>query len=300
LSIDSNGNNRDDGGDDDDGPVVVEDSINEQIVKGHDLIPIDLAQFLVTTGVSLYLKMLLVDNLMHADLHPGNIMITAMHDHHHSTNLNSKDSLVPAQEQLQAAQEQFKGARFAVSLVDAGMVAQLTDSESSIFIGLLSSIGEGDGKTAAAYALLFSLENHMPEEAKNAFTNEMVQLFSESCRGYGTHVDVGNVLRSVLGLIRKHKVRIDANYATLVVNCLCIESLARQVCPSYNVLDAARPLLQSYRRLCYNDDGSPKVGAQKTKYVKVWLSLMYAQKNLSDNAFFRRESRQSLGNAIYT
>ena len=39
--------------------------------QGHQLIPIDLAQFLVTNGLSVYLKMLLVDNLMHADLHPG-------------------------------------------------------------------------------------------------------------------------------------------------------------------------------------------------------------------------------------
>jgi hypothetical protein len=38
---------------------------------GYELIPIQLAKFLVTTGVSIYLKMLLADNLMHADLHPG-------------------------------------------------------------------------------------------------------------------------------------------------------------------------------------------------------------------------------------
>jgi aarF domain-containing kinase len=36
----------------------------ETPVPGYELIPVDLAKFLVTTGVSLYLKMLLVDNLM--------------------------------------------------------------------------------------------------------------------------------------------------------------------------------------------------------------------------------------------
>ena len=36
-----------------------------------------------------------------------------------------------------------------ICLVDAGMVAQLTDDESSTFIGLLSSLGEGDGARAA-------------------------------------------------------------------------------------------------------------------------------------------------------
>lgn len=37
---------------------------------GYELIPGDLAKFIVTNGLSVYMKMLLVDNLMHADLHP--------------------------------------------------------------------------------------------------------------------------------------------------------------------------------------------------------------------------------------
>lgn len=36
-----------------------------------------------------------------------------------------------------------------ICLVDAGMVAQLTDHESATFIGLLSSLGQGDGASAA-------------------------------------------------------------------------------------------------------------------------------------------------------
>lgn len=38
-------------------------------LQGHELIPIGIAKFLVTTGLAVYLKMLLVDNLMHADLY---------------------------------------------------------------------------------------------------------------------------------------------------------------------------------------------------------------------------------------
>lgn len=39
-------------------------------IEAYELIPLDMAQFLVTTGVGVYFKMLLVDGLMHADLHP--------------------------------------------------------------------------------------------------------------------------------------------------------------------------------------------------------------------------------------
>jgi len=180
-----------------------------------------------------------------------------------------------------------------ICLVDAGMVAQLTDDESQKFIGLLSCLGEGNGREAAEYTLQFSLENSMTEEERELFVLDMCELFAERCRGYGTGVDAGHVLQGILGVIRKHHVRIDANFATLVVNCLCVESLAREVCPTYNVLDAAGPLLRQYRRLCYNRDGTPKPNARKSRFVKFWLSLMYVKKNFADNIFFRRVAKKN-------
>lgn len=85
---------------------------------------------------------------------------------------------------------------------------------------------------------------------------------------------------------RKHKVRIDANFATLVVNVLCIESLARRASPSYNVLDASKPLLRSYRNLCYHPDGTPKLNARRSRLVRLWLSTMYLKKTWAENIFF--------------
>jgi ABC1 atypical kinase-like domain len=42
---------------------------DEDTLQGHHLVPVAIAKFLVTTGLGVYLKMLLVDNLMHADLY---------------------------------------------------------------------------------------------------------------------------------------------------------------------------------------------------------------------------------------
>jgi aarF domain-containing kinase len=161
--------------------------------------------------------------------------------------------------------------RYRITLVDAGMVAQLDDEESSTFIGLLASVGEGDAKAAAEFAMRFSIENNMEESEKEAFTTEMVELFAVKCRGYGTNTDVGEVLRSILGLIRDHHVRIDANYATLVINILCVESIGRRLCPSYNVLDASGPLLHAYRKFCFEKDGITPVKNQEARR-KVSLS----------------------------
>lgn len=70
-----------------------------------------------------------------------------------------------------------------------------------------------------------------------------MQVFNHKCRGYGTNVDIGEVLRDVLGIVRRYSLRVDVNYATLVINLLCIEGMATDLDPSYNLLDRARPLL---------------------------------------------------------
>ena len=252
------------------GQVSVEEADEDCEVEGHghELIPIELAKFIVTTGVSVYLKMLLADNLMHADLHYGNIMLD-IHQGGGSLGSNSSSTaLVPV-----GADHKVMG-QPGVCLVDAGMVAQLTNEESENFIGLLCSLGDGDGTFAAECALRFSKDTDLSDEEKQAFTNDVCLIFQERCKGYGTDVDVGDVLRGIMGLIRKHRVRIDANYATLVVNALCVESLARRVCPSYNVLDAARPMLQTYRRIAYTKDGKSRKVRRFSVTVTTTVSVL--------------------------
>jgi len=175
---------------------------------------VELAHFIVSTGEDLYLKMLLVDNLMHADLHPGNILI----------HVNKKGRPV-------------------LTLVDAGMVAKLTDIERTNFIGLLEAMGTGDGARAAGHVLGFSITQTCEGGDAAAFTKEMGEVFAVHCKGYGTGVNIGVVLREVLAKVRKFHVRVDVNYATLLINMLCLEGLASALLPSYNILDRAKPLL---------------------------------------------------------
>ena len=101
---------------------------------------------------------------MHADLHPGNILVT------------------------------FDDTKKQLTLVDAGMVASLTPEESLNFIGILSALGAGDGRKAAEAVLGFGGPRE-PSEDDELFTEEIIELFSRICKGYGNEVDVGAVLR---------------------------------------------------------------------------------------------------------
>jgi len=106
-------------------------------------------------------------------------------------------------------------------------------------------MGAGDGEAAGRSVLSFAAHQTCKDEG--AFLGDMSGLFGRICRGFQTDVDIGEVLRSTLELIRVHQVRIDANYATLVVNVLCIEGIARELQPAYNLLDGSAMMLRCVR-----------------------------------------------------
>lgn len=127
------------------------------------------------------------------------------------------------------------------------MIAVLNRDEQENFIGLLAAMGKGNALEAADYVLRFSSKTRHSDENVFKFKEDMKLLFAKVCRGYGTGTDVGTVLRGLLRLLRDHKITIDANYATLVLNALCLDGLGGQILPMYNILDAAKPLLEFYR-----------------------------------------------------
>ena len=209
---------------------------------------------------------------MHADLHPGNILVDAP-NHRHPKHVDIQD-------------KNDDDGQMSATLVDAGMVARLTPDESSAFIGIIACLGEGNGKEAADCVLKFSSANdRMTKEEYLAFQNDAVLLFAAECRGYGTHVDVGNVLKGLLTLIRKHHITVDANFATLVINLLCIEGLAQRAWPQYNPLDAAKPILTAYRRLTGPD------GRRKPLF-RLRMAFNQVQKQIRDKMFFEQERRK--------
>ena len=199
--------------------------------------------YLVTRGEDLYLKMLLEDKVMHADLHPGNLL----YDGEPVASISILWGL-----NIRASR--------AISVVDAGMVAPLTTRESDRFVGLIESIGAADAKNAAKCLRAFDPSNDrlLSKTQKAAFDADVAALFDEKCRGYGTGVDFGDVVRGLLELLRKHGVRIGAQYATLVINALCLDGMAGDLLPGYSVLDGARPLLSAHR--WFVSRGVPYVG----------------------------------------
>jgi aarF domain-containing kinase len=283
------------------------------IIKNQRSDYLDLAHFIVSKGTDIYLKMLLNDNLMHADLHPGNILI------HFSTKTNSilstSDSSVANTNQplinnknnaikKKEVDVEFrlkqndnvnnalhfssnKKIDYKIALVDAGMVAELTDEEKINFIGLLEAVGDGDANQASDCLIQFSKNKYSQyyldkkhddiiEKEIDLFKNDVKILFKKVCNGYGTNVVIGEILRELLKLLRIYRITIDSNYATLVMNVLCLDGLAHSVLPEYNLLDGAKPWLKWNKRI-------KKFPKFLSKKMLKWFSpLIKYQKYLND------------------
>ena len=144
------------------------------------------ATHVVLTGKNTYLQMLLADNFMHADMHPGNILLR--------THAGEMPTLV---------------------LIDAGMVDVLSAAELDNFIGVIRAMGAGDGGKAASHLLRFSAQQPHADEV--GFRRYMASFFDSKCRGFGTGVVVGEVLQGVLEGLRQYRVRVDAQVSVSVL-----------------------------------------------------------------------------------
>ena len=176
------------------------------------------------------------------------------------------------------------------------MVATLTNREQTNFIGFIEAIGEGDAILATHCLLDFSKigRKQYTNQHIKLIQSDMIILFNQICRGYNTNVNIGNVLRGILNIIRIHHIVIETNYATLVMNILCLESMAKSLLPSYNVIDAARPLLQ----LHYNID--KKIPKFLNKYnniifKKIFNIVLYF-KSRSDDKILKELLKQQKEN----
>jgi len=168
---------------------------------------------LAKIGLDAYLEMMLVHNFVHADLHPGNILVRRG----------------PSDLQL--------------VFLDCGLVTKLTDKDWDHFKQLFTAIINGDGKYGASLMIKYADEAKISLEEEEQFTEAMDQLFKKLRISNIAEIHVADFVTSVFQLTRKFKVKIKGTVTTLIVGTAILEGIGRQLSPDLNILDRAVPLL---------------------------------------------------------
>ena len=172
-----------------------------------------------------FLKMVFLDNFVHCDLHPGNVLVSTTP----APNNTVKRSIV---------------------FLDAGIAVSLSPQDQQNLKDLFRAVLLNDGKNAGRL---------MVERAKfercsqtpggiDAFATGVQAIVSEfhDNRKQGLTlgaIRIGALLGRVLELCRVHGVEIDPAMASIVLSTLVLEGLGRSLEPDLNLIDFAIPFV---------------------------------------------------------
>jgi aarF domain-containing kinase len=252
---------------------------------------------IASEGLDAFLRMLLLDNFVHADLHPGNIMVRfyqaeqpnlrlGRHTISHSPEEPSTQPDVTEQvlQRLRPYRHKGKTAEWEAELrridaegfrpqlifIDTGLVTELNATNRRNFLDLFRAVAEFDGYRAGQ---LMCERCRQPDAVLDGevFALKMQHLvLSVKSRTLALgSVKIGDILQSVLGMVRAHHVRLEGDFVNVVISILLLEGIGRSLSPDVDLLSSSLPILRQL---------SAQAGAEMVKtgdfsMIMVWMGL---------------------------
>jgi len=211
-------------------------------------------------GLDAFLHMLLIDNFVHADLHPGNIMVRFYKPNELDLSLRKDTRATDAPTRAEVdvteavlarlrphlkdrgawesalAQLNDEGYRPQLIFIDTGLVTELNQVNRRNFLDLFRAIAEFDGYRAGQ---LMVERCRTPEEVidPEIFALKMQHLIlSIKSRTFALgNIKIGDVLSEVLTMVRSHHVRFEGDFVNVVISCLLLEGIGRSLNPDLDI-----------------------------------------------------------------
>ncbi|KAF9974803.1 hypothetical protein BGZ73_001707 [Actinomortierella ambigua] len=256
-------------------------------------------------GLDGFLRMLIFDNFVHADLHPGNIFVKFYNpsannlfkqlvarfqdsDHTFQSSSDEATSRLRAavtrmgtdkdawENELQALYQE--GFRPQVVFIDTGLVSVLSDHNRRNFLDLFRALAEFDGYRAAK---LMIERCRTPSTVKEGevFALRMQRLIlgvKDSAMSLGK-IKIGDLLSEVMSMVRNHHVPMEGDFVNVVISILILEGIGRQLNPKIDLFKTSLPIL---RQLGRQDGGRGLVETMKDIpgggggwWLKMWFLL---------------------------
>lgn len=172
-------------------------------------------------GTHALLKMLLVDNFIHADMHPGNILVR-----------------LP---QRKSSRKKLFRLKPHIIFLDVGMIAELSKSDRHILLEFFKAVALRDGRTAAECTLRLSRRQSCPDP--KAFIEELERTFTFWGTSEGDIYHPAECMHQLLEQVRRYRVNVDGNVCTVLVTILVLEGWQRKLDPDYDIMHTLKTLL---------------------------------------------------------
>lgn len=190
-----------------------------------------------------FLKMVFLDNFVHADIHPGNVLV--------------RTTIVPQPTRRFFTSAEGTGdgdtnlkVKRTIVFLDAGIATSLGPNDQRNLRDLFRAVILNDGNSAgrlmverAKYERCSQVEGGVDAFAKGV--EDIVSEFHDRRKQGLTlgAVRIGSLLSRVLDLCRTHEVEIDPSMASIVISTLVLEGLGRSLEPNLNLIDVAVPFV---------------------------------------------------------
>jgi aarF domain-containing kinase len=245
-------------------------------------------------GLNAFLTMLLIDNFIHADLHPGNIMVrfykpekldVSIFTRKEDRTTGPKESPDVTEEVLQqlrpyrhkpkewlAQLQQIddEGYRPQLIFIDTGLVTELNAKNRENFLDLFKAIAEFDGYKAGH---LMIERCRQPEAVIDGevFALRMQHLvLGVKSRTFALgNIKIGDILNEVLSMVRNHHVRLEGDFVNVVLSILLLEGIGRSLNPDLDLFAGALPILRQLGA----QGGATMIRGGDFSMLRVWAGL---------------------------
>eukprot|EP00192_Tetraselmis_astigmatica_P009037 CAMPEP_0117684252 /NCGR_PEP_ID=MMETSP0804-20121206/20968_1 /TAXON_ID=1074897 /ORGANISM="Tetraselmis astigmatica, Strain CCMP880" /LENGTH=680 /DNA_ID=CAMNT_0005495167 /DNA_START=198 /DNA_END=2240 /DNA_ORIENTATION=- len=192
--------------------------------------------YVAMAGMQSYLKMLLKDNFVHADLHPGNILVKPAEERRRGA---VGDWLSAAAEALLGVAPSLPKPH--VVLLDVGMVAEMTNIDKMAMTDFFRALCTLNGTAVAESIMRFSKDTPSPA-ASHGFTAAMEEIFGELDEAK-MRQHTQQVIADMLEAIRQYGVSLRGTVSTLMVTTMILEGWSTKLHPDIRIMDSVRDLL---------------------------------------------------------
>ncbi|KAL6705785.1 hypothetical protein ACN47E_006423 [Coniothyrium glycines] len=245
-------------------------------------------------GLDAFLTMLLIDNFIHADLHPGNIMVrfykpeqlnVSFFTRKENRTTGPEESLDVTEEVLERLRPHKKnpaqwkaklqeidneGYRPQLIFIDTGLVTELNAKNRANFLDLFKAVAEFDGYKAGH---LMVERCRQPDAVidPEVFALRMQHLvLGVKSRTFALgNIKIGDILNEVLSMVRTHHVRLEGDFVNVVLSILLLEGIGRSLNPELDLFAGALPILRQLGA----QSGSSMIRGGDFSMLKVWVGL---------------------------
>ncbi|KAF2225544.1 hypothetical protein BDZ85DRAFT_212882 [Elsinoe ampelina] len=249
-------------------------------------------------GLDAFLHMLLIDNFIHADLHPGNIMVrfykaaqlemknplpaAVVGKKRNTDAIDASDATEEVLERLRPFRKEKskwvetlgeldkEGYRPQLIFIDTGLVTELNAVNRRNFLDLFKAVAEFDGYKAG-HLMVERCRQPSAVIDKEVFALRMQHLvLGVKSRTFALgNIKIGDILNEVLSMVRGHHVRLEGDFVNVVLSILLLEGIGRSLDPDLDLFSGALPILRQLGA----QSGSSMLRGGDLSMVKVWAGL---------------------------